>query len=318
MLAEKQRQAIGFFRRRFTYLFMQVTPSHWLSLAMQCGGMRVREFTFGTGGWGMNVRILGLGLLVLLILPTMGRAQSTGQVECPRAGGYVYLYSSMTTLEVRTTLQCKELVQVTGRFDGYFGVRTATGDVGYVPQDSLLLLKDAPGVKRSSLGAPRVNREPVAYDDPALRAKPPVEVKNGPEFTLKNNTQVRVVVVNPVSSATAKVGEAVELQVSEDVLVDGMVVIAKGAPAVGTVTEVEAKKRLGHSGKVGMKITEVTLENGQKVVLRAYHDTSGGMSASGDALPTVVGKDAGFPKGDELPAWTDGDVKLLREDFQKP
>ncbi len=50
-----------------------------------------------------------------LVLPGIARAQSVGQVECPRAGDYVYLYSSMTTLDVRTTLQCGERVQITGR-----------------------------------------------------------------------------------------------------------------------------------------------------------------------------------------------------------
>src|SRR5438876_11428569 len=37
--------------------------------------------------------------------PAIAQAQSVGQVECPRTGDYVYLYSSMTTLDVRTTLQ---------------------------------------------------------------------------------------------------------------------------------------------------------------------------------------------------------------------
>src|SRR5437667_2058460 len=41
---------------------------------------------------------------------------------------YVYLYSSMTTLDVRTTLQCGEQVQITGRYDVYFGVRTEVQD----------------------------------------------------------------------------------------------------------------------------------------------------------------------------------------------
>jgi len=67
-----------------------------------------------------------------LVLPSIAQAQSVGQVECPRSGGYVYLYSSMITLDVRTTLQCGELVQITGRYDLYFGVRTAKGEIGYV------------------------------------------------------------------------------------------------------------------------------------------------------------------------------------------
>jgi len=68
-----------------------------------------------------------------LVLPAIAQAQSAGIVECPRSGDYVYLYSSMTTLDVRITLQCGEQVQITGRYDRYFGVRTAKGEIGYVP-----------------------------------------------------------------------------------------------------------------------------------------------------------------------------------------
>ena len=248
-------------------------------------------------------------------IPACGRAQSTGQVECPRAGGYVYLYSSMETLDVRSTLQCKELVQITSRNDGYFGVKTAKGEVGYVPQSSILLLKDARGAKTASLSAPPVNREPLFYDDPATRAKPVAAAPIGPEFVLKNNTIVRVAVTKGISSATAKIGDPVDLQVAEDVVVEGMVVIPKGSAAMGAITEVEQKRRMGKSGKLALKITEVTLANNVKAPVRAYHDTSGATSTTGTVIPVISGKDVEFPKGAELPAWTDGDIKLQRADF---
>src|SRR5207245_11792844 len=102
-----------------------------------------------------------------LVLPGIAQAQSVGQVECPRGDGYMYLYSSMTTLDVRTTLQCGEQVQITGRYDVYFGVRTAKGDVGYVPVDSLLLLKDKPGATPQP-APPQPPRERILYDAPGL------------------------------------------------------------------------------------------------------------------------------------------------------
>src|SRR5580700_11902087 len=104
-----------------------------------------------------------LTLIFCLWLPAIARAQSVGQVECPRTEGYVYLYSSMTTLDVRTTLQCGEQVQITGRFDTYVGVRTAKGDTGFVPLASLLFLKDKPGAKAAQ-PAPRTAARPrTAY-----------------------------------------------------------------------------------------------------------------------------------------------------------
>src|SRR2546425_10247621 len=108
-----------------------------------------------------------------IFYPAITHAQSVGQVECPRTGDYVYLYSSMTTLDVRTTLQCGEQVQITGRYDVYFGVRTAKGDVGYVPVDSLLLLKDKPGATPQP-APPQPPRERILDDAPGLpgRAAP--------------------------------------------------------------------------------------------------------------------------------------------------
>src|SRR5882724_3047166 len=107
--------------------------------------------------------------IIFLTFPAIAQAQSTGQVECPRSGGYVYLYSSMITLDVRTTLQCGEQVQITGRYDLYFGVRTAKGEVGYVPVESLLLLKDKPGAKAPQPKTVQPTaRERTPYDAPTV------------------------------------------------------------------------------------------------------------------------------------------------------
>src|SRR5712692_2466710 len=111
-----------------------------------------------------------IAALFCLVLPAIAQAQSVGQVEYPSSAGYVYLYSSMITLDVRTTLQCGEQVQITGRYDAYFGVRTAKGELGYVPVDSLLLLKDKPGPKTLQSAPAQPPRERTTYDAPAAKA----------------------------------------------------------------------------------------------------------------------------------------------------
>ena len=102
-----------------------------------------------------------LAAIIFLVIPSIAQAQSVGQVECPRSSGYVYLYSSMVTLDVRTTLQCGEQVQITGRYDLYFGVRTVKGEVGYVPVESLLLIKDKPGSTAPQAKILQPNRERI-------------------------------------------------------------------------------------------------------------------------------------------------------------
>jgi hypothetical protein len=246
-----------------------------------------------------------------LLLPAIAVAQNTGQVECPRNDGYVYLYSSMTTLDVRTTLQCGEQVEITGRFDTYFGVRTSKGETGVVPLASIIVLKDKPGPKVAK-PTPGPARERIVYDDPNAKPEPAPKAKN-PGFALPNGTPIRLKLSKTISSASAHVGDAVELEVVEVIALDGIPVISKGAQATGVVTDAEPKKRMGRGGKLGISITSVRLSNNDKASVRSYQESTGSNTA---ALPLTSGKDVVFTLGTEFTAYVDGDVRLKREAFQ--
>jgi hypothetical protein len=246
-----------------------------------------------------------------LLLPAIAKAQNTGQVECPRNDGYVYLYSSMTTLDVRTTLQCGEQVEITGRFDTYFGVRTSKGETGVVPLASIIVLKDKPGPKVAK-PTPGPARERIVYDDPNAKPEPAPKAKN-PGFALLNGTPIRLKLNKTISSASAHVGDPVELEVVEEIALDGIPVISKGAQATGVVTDAEPKKRMGRGGKLGISITSVRLSNDDKAPVRSYQESTGSNTA---ALPLASGKDVVFTLGTEFTAYVDGDVRLKRETFQ--
>src|SRR6266852_947186 len=252
-----------------------------------------------------------------LVLPGIARAQSVGQVECPRAGDYVYLYSSMTTFEVRTTLQCGERVQITGRYDRYLGVRTAKGEIGYVPVESLLLLKDQPGTRALELKAVQPARERTPYDAPV---KPGEAAASGPsspsEFALRNGTAIHLKLGKTISSATAHVGDVVDLQVAEEVMVNGLLVIPRGAAATALVTEAEPKKRLGHGGKLAFSIDSVRLKDNEKAAVRSFQESTGANNAAGTILPLASGKDVVFAQGTEFTAYVDGEMKLKKEAFE--
>jgi hypothetical protein len=248
---------------------------------------------------------------VFFLFPSLSSAQTTGRVECPRDDGYIYLYSSMTTLDVRTTLQCGEIVQITGRYDTYFAARTAKGGVGYVPISAIVLLKDQVGA-----GIPEpatLARERTPYDE---RPKPPPVAANRlvPAFALPKDTPVRVRLLKPLSSASAHTGDAVEFEVVEDVLVDGLTVIAEGAKASGTVAEVEAKKHFGHDGKVSFNITSVHLANNESAPLRCYFEAFGTSNTSSN-VQIGSGKDALIAQGTEFTARVESNVGLKRETF---
>src|ERR1700746_1350419 len=92
----------------------------------------------------------GSALCLFFSLPA--HAQNTGRIDCARDGGHVYLYRSMTTLEVRMTLQCGDVVRITGRSDDYYSVRTTSGEAGFVPRTNISLLKDQPGTGLAARG----------------------------------------------------------------------------------------------------------------------------------------------------------------------
>jgi len=246
----------------------------------------------------------------------MAKAQSVGQVECPRGDGYVYLYSSMTTLEVRTTLQCGEQVQITGRYDAYFVVRTIKGDTGFVPLSSLLLVKDKAGPSAPQPPAAKPARPRMAYD-PADHAEAPPKPRPDPsELILPSGTVIHLKLNKTISSATAHVGDLVELEVLEEVTVDDLTVIPRGAIATGMVKEAEPKKRMGHGGKLGFLVYSVRLSDNEKAPTRSYQESNGENTSAGAVLPLASGKDVVFTQGMEFTAYIDGDMHLKRDAFR--
>ncbi len=257
-----------------------------------------------------------LALLLFLLSPAHCKAQDIGQVECARSGDYVYLYSSMVSLDIRGTLQCGQQVEITGRYDSYFGVRTAKGETGYVPQDSLLLLKTAPGAKPVLAPSNVPVREKIHYDQPGSTAPPP---SNAPDpskiVVLLDSTPVHMKLGRELSSAAAQVGDEVNLEVSEDIVIDGLLIIPKGANATGVVNESEPKKALGRGGKLSILVRSVRLANNDQAVLRSGGEAKGASSGAGVVIPVMHGKDVIFPKGMEITAYVNGDTRLKRELF---
>src|SRR5882762_1527845 len=258
------------------------------------------------------------GSVLCFLFSFPASAQSTGRIDCARDGGYVYLYSSMTTLEVRMTLQCGDVVRITGRSDDYYSVRTAAGEAGFVPRTSVSLLKDQPGTGLPAPAAKAPARERTHYDEPRNEVAGPAHTGTG-AFALANNTPVRVKLSKTISSATARVGDAVELEVVEDVIVDGVTVLPVGSKVSGVIAEAEPKKRFGHGGKLAFSITSIALADGEQVKVRCYQEASGSSNTSSDAvLPLNSGKDVAIPKDVEFTVLVDGEARLKRESFETP
>ena len=113
-------------------------------------------------------------------------------------------------------------------------------------------------------------------DAPAAVA-PPTTAASAPRgFVLEDGTPVQLVLSENLSSADAVTGQTVPFEVADDVIVNGFVVIPRGATAWATVTDAEHKRRMGRAGKLDINIDKVRLADGEKAMLRAVKDAKGG------------------------------------------
>src|SRR5947209_7552000 len=188
----------------------------------------------------MKCRAILISLSVCFLLQLTCKAQNLGQIECARQESYSYLYSSLATMDISTTLKCGQRVTVLDRSDNFVHVRTDTGDEGFVPLSNVGFLK--PGATFRPAPMP-TKRELTHYDNPA-RMTGASASPSPQEILLRNQTPVHLKLGRELSSATAHVGEEVNFEVTQDVIVGGLTIISKGAPAVGAVTEAEPKKRM--------------------------------------------------------------------------
>ena len=88
-------------------------------------------------------------------------------------------------------------------------------------------------------------------------------------ITLPAGTPVSIQISQTVTSDMATFGTPVNLIVASDVMKDGQVVIKGGAPAYGTVTNVQKAGMLGKPGEIGIQVTHVTAVDGSKISVTA-------------------------------------------------
>jgi hypothetical protein len=144
--------------------------------------------------------------------------------------------------------------------------------------------------------------------------------------TLLDGTPVKLRLAENLTSATAKPGQQVSFEVTEEVDVMGVPVVLKGAPALATVTDASPKKSMGRGGKLDVNVDSVRLVDGEKAQLRATSGGKGGGhigAMTGAMVATSIvffpaaplflfvhGKDIAIPKGTEVTAFVQGDMHL--------
>jgi hypothetical protein len=84
---------------------------------------------------------------------------------------------------------------------------------------------------------------------------------------IPKGTQINLVLLETVSSKTAKKGQSVGLAVAQDFVVNGIVVIAAGTPALSVITNQRKPIPGKRNGSVWFKPASLMLENGLRLKL---------------------------------------------------
>ena len=135
---------------------------------------------------------------------------------------------------------------------------------------------------------------------------------------LTEGTEVRLRLLDSVSSATATQGQRFNLELDDDIRVDGVVVVPRGAKALGTV--VHAKKRgfMGKGGELNVMVDYLVI-NDERIRLRATSGQAGDDKVGATVALTVLfgplgllkrGKDIELNPGLVIPAYIDQSVEL--------
>jgi hypothetical protein len=187
---------------------------------------------------------------------------------------------------------------------------------------AVYLAAGIPTLAQTNTALPAASAVPAG--DSAATASAPVVVAT--PNTLLDGTAVKLRLAENLTSATAKPGDQVPFEVTEEVDVDGVLVVAKGAQAIATVTDASPKKSMGRGGKLDVNVDSVRLIDGEKAQLRASQDNKGGGhvgAMTGAMVATAIvffpaaplflfvhGKDVVIPQGTEVTAFVQGDMKL--------
>lgn len=140
----------------------------------------------------------------------------------------------------------------------------------------------------------------------------------GQPVRLQEGTGIRLILNEEINSRTATIGDPVELEVLEDVLVDGQIVIKAGSPVKGEIIESSKAKMFGKAGKIDFIANYALSVDGQNVRVRSTkkfegkNRTAGMVVAAYFFLPAVFmkGKEAKIDKGTRFNGYIDNSYTI--------
>ncbi len=177
-----------------------------------------------------------------------------------------------------------------------------------------LLSISALATAQQSRDTEAVVSEASSEAEPANAAEPDEMV-----LTLRTGTPAIFTLLDPIDTKTAKRGDQLRLSLSEDILVDGVVVIPKDSPAVVEIIHTQPAKGFGKAAELSLKVRYV--EHAGRQFRGGRVSPHHGKDRTDVTLATsfAISVFAGFIKGGQiqLPAGTQL-ASEIREDYQFP
>lgn len=138
--------------------------------------------------------------------------------------------------------------------------------------------------------------------------------QQGREIVLTEGTEFMVETTDELSSKTANADDPITFRITDDVRLNGHILIARGTLAKGVIMNLEKSRRFGRGGKLGIKIDSTTAVDGQKIKLRASKNREGD-DKTGKVLALTLlisplfllmkGKEAVIKEGTKLAVYVD-------------
>jgi hypothetical protein len=156
-------------------------------------------------------------------------------------------------------------------------IRTVLQSAHFFILCPLLMAQQAPTIN--------VNSDRTQSPVPALATDAPQQI---PAFvTIPKDTEIKIIALEAISSATAVVGAPVKFAVAEDVVADGIIVVHAGTPVNGTIVQVtrgsQEKHRVGH-----MTIRFAGMDLGNHLNLQVTGTYPGNRKTSGRVFKSVA------------------------------
>lgn len=109
-------------------------------------------------------------------------------------------------------------------------------------------------------------------------------------LVVPGGTPLTIRMSDKIDSGTANVGDSFQFQADDNVVINGYVVVARGAEGRGEVTKVDRAGGNGHPGSLGLQFDYVYAVDGEKIRLSNINKaTQGEQKKGGSSTATIAG-----------------------------